>query len=244
MNAGAIAVAAMAGYGAAAVGAKPQVGIIASGDELRQPGEPCDAAHIPSSNSVMLQAMLANLPCVALDRGIVPDRLDAIEAMLHDCKDCDVIVTSGGASVGDYDLMQQALRNVGAQIDFWKVAMRPGKPVMAGQWGSAIVLGLPGNPSSAFVTAFLFLLPLVRHLAGDRSPCPQARGARLHGDLPAGGVRADFWRARVEGENITHIFKQDSGMTHPLASANALLINPVNAPARAAGSMVQYLPID
>jgi molybdopterin molybdotransferase len=244
MHAGAVAVAAMAGFGSVRVGGKPKVAIIACGDELRQPGEPCNAAHIPSSNSVMLEALLAKTPAAACDRGIAPDRLDAIEAKLRDCADCDVIVTTGGASVGDHDLVQRALRNVGAEIDFWKVAMRPGKPVMAGRLCSSIVLGLPGNPSSAFVTAFLLLLPLVRHLAGDRCPFPDLQNARSTHDLPAGGIRADYWRAKVESGDISRIFDQDSGITLPLASANALLINPVDAPPRPAGSIVQYLRIE
>ncbi len=189
LNAGAIAAAVMAGYGALAVGGRPKVSIIGSGDELVPPGEPCDAAHIPSSNSVMLAAMLDGLPCYVEDQGIVADNLADLEAAFRACAGSDIIVTSGGASVGDHDLVQQALRNVGAEIDFWKVAMRPGKPVMAGQLGGAIVLGLPGNPSSAFVTAFLFLLPLIRHLAGSKSPLPEVLTALL-ASRPASGRRS------------------------------------------------------
>lgn len=244
LNAGAIAVAVMAGYGALAVGGRPKISIIGSGDELLPPGEPCDAAHIPSSNSIMLAAMLNGFPCNVDDRGIVADNMADLETALADCACSDIIVTSGGASVGDHDLVQQAFRNVGAEIDFWKVAMRPGKPVMAGRFGSAIVLGLPGNPSSAFVTAFLFLLPLVRHLAGCKSPLPEILTATSATKLPAGGLRTEYFRARIENSLISIFNRQDSGMLAPLSRANALLINPAGAPARSAGSEAQYLRID
>lgn len=245
LNAGRIAVAAMAGYGALAVGGRPKVTILASGSELIVPGTQCRAAQIPSSNSVMLSAMLAPLPCDIADGGIIADELTALEAALRAAADTsDIIVTSGGASVGDHDLVQVALRNAGAEIDFWKVAMRPGKPMMAGRLGHAIVLGLPGNPSSAYVTAFLFLLPLVRYLAGCKSPLPAVRTGILNDGLPAGGARTDFLRARVENNAISVFYKQDSGMLGPLSQANALLVNPASAPSRLAKSTAQYLPLD
>jgi molybdopterin molybdotransferase len=244
LNAGAIAAAVMAGYGTLAVCKRPKVNIIGSGDELLPPGEPCDAAHIPSSNSLMLAAMLEGLPCDAEDKGIVGDNLADLEAAFLACAGSDIIVTTGGASVGDHDLVQKALRNVGAEIDFWKVAMRPGKPVMAGRLGDAIVIGLPGNPSSAFVTAFLFLLPLVRHLAGSKTPLPEVLAAHSATDLPAGGPRTDYFRARVEDGLISTFNRQDSGMLAPLSRANALLINPANTPPRSAMSTTQYLRIE
>lgn len=244
LNAGAIAAAVMAGYGTLQVGGCPKVSIIGSGDELLPPGDSCDAAHIPSSNNVMLAAMLDALPCDVEDKGIVADNIADLEAAFRDCAGTDIIVTSGGASVGDHDLVQRALRNVGAQIDFWKVAMRPGKPVMAGRLGDAIVVGLPGNPSSAFVTAYLFLLPLARHLAGSKSPLPEMLSAPLGADLPAGGLRTEYFRARLENGVISIFNRQDSGMLAPLSQANALLINPANSPARPAGSKAQYLRID
>ncbi len=244
LNAGAVAAAVMAGHGTLAVGGRPKVSIIASGDELLPPGQSCGTAQIPSSNSVMLTAMLANLPCHVQDEGIVADNLPDLEAAFSACAGSDIIVTSGGASVGDHDLVQQALRNVGAEIDFWKVAMRPGKPVMAGRLGAAIVLGLPGNPSSAFVTGFLFLLPLVRHFAGSTSPLLEPFTAILDSDLHAGGQRTDYFRARAEHGIISVFNRQDSGMLAPLSKANALLINPAGAPARSAGSAAQYLRID
>lgn len=245
LNAGRVAVAAMAGYGALNVGGRPRVTILASGSELIGPGSECSEAQIPSSNSVMLSAMLAPFPCDVVDGGIVADDLAALETALSvAAKTSDVIVTSGGASVGDHDLVQVALVNVGAEIDFWKVAMRPGKPMMAGRLGHAIVLGLPGNPSSAYATAFLFLLPLVRQLAGCKSPLPTVRTGILKDDLPAGGARTDYLRAREENNIISVIYKQDSGMLFPLLQANALLINTANTPSRSAASIAQYLPLD
>jgi molybdopterin molybdotransferase len=245
LNAGRVAVAAMAGYGRLQVGGRPKVTILASGSELVVPGTECSAAQIPSSNSVMLSAMLATLPCDVVDGGIVADELRALEAALRAAAETsDIIVTTGGASVGDHDLVQAALRNVGAEIDFWKVAMRPGKPVMAGRLGSSIVLGLPGNPSSAFVTAFLFLLPLVRHMAGSKSPLPHIHTAVLGHALSAGGLRTDYFRAKMENDVISIFNRQDSGMITPLSQANALLINPAGAVPRAAGGKAQYLRID
>lgn len=244
LNPGRIAAAAMAGYGAISVGGRPEVMILASGSELVAPGAECSIAQIPSSNSVMLSAMLAPLPCDVADGGIVADDMSALEAALRAAAETsDIIVTSGGASVGDHDLVQTALNNIGAKIDFWKVAIRPGKPVMTGRIGRAIVLGLPGNPSSAYVTAVLFLLPLVRHLAGCKTPLPEVRAGTLKEALPSGGARTDYLRALVQNDLISVFSKQDSGMLAPLSQANALLINPANGPTRAANATAQYLPL-
>ena len=240
LNAGGVAAAVMAGYGALNVGGRPKISIIATGDELRPAGVVCDDAHIPSSNSVMLAAMLASLPCDIDDRGIVADRIDDVEAMLRACSGSDIIVTSGGASVGDHDLVQPALHNVGAEIDFWKVAMRPGKPLMAGRLGSSVVLGLPGNPSSAYVTAFLFLLPLLRHLAGCKAPFPEVFTLRDECDLPPPGARTEYFRARIDNGYISYIYGRDSGLITPLSQANALLINPQQNPHQASPESTKY----
>ncbi len=242
LDAGAIAVAAMAGHGRIAVGGVPRIAIAATGDELVPAGSAIGPAQIPCSNSPMLQAMLAGLPCDVRDAGILPDDLTALETSLSAlCEQVDIIVTTGGASVGDHDLVQTALVNIGAQMDFWKVAMRPGKPLMAGKVGNTVVLGLPGNPSSAFVTAFLFLLPLIRHMAGCNAPLPAYFEAATLTDLPAGGDRAEYMRATVEGGHITPFTTQDSGLTRTLSQANALLVQQPNVPPRAKGSVVQYM---
>ena len=243
LQAGAIAAAAMAGYGALAVGGSPRVKLIGTGDELVPPGEACDAAHIPSSNNIMLHALLKPLPCTISDGGIVRDDLIRLTAAFDDAADYDVIVTSGGASVGDHDFVQDALKAAGAEIDFWRVAMRPGKPFMAARTGKTVVLGLPGNPSSAFVTAILFLLPLVRHLAGSNSPYPVTGSAPVTIDIPAGDNRTEYMRARLENGRITPFGKQDSGMLAPLVDANALLVRQLGAPCLAVGELAPYLAL-
>jgi molybdopterin molybdotransferase len=190
----------------------------------------------------MLNAMLIDAPCDVYDAGILADNLAELEAKFETLADqVDIIVTTGGASVGDHDLVQSALLNIGANMDFWKVAIRPGKPLMAGKIRDTVVLGLPGNPSSAFVTAFLFLLPLVRHMAGSSSPFSEMHLATTGTDLPAGRERAEYLRAIVDGGTITAFGKQDSGMTAPLSRANALLVRSANAPSQLAGSDVRYM---
>lgn len=241
LEAGPCALAAMAGHCSVQVGRWPHVTIVATGDELLPPGIKCGPAQIPSSNSPMLHAMLSNMPCKITDAGIIPDRLTDLETRLSAlASTTDIIVTTGGASVGDHDLVQTALRNIGADMDFWKVAMRPGKPVMAGKIGNTIVLGLPGNPSSAFVTAFLFLLPLIRHMAGSLSPLPEVFEAKTDNALLPGGSRTEYVRARVEGGSIKAFTTRDSGLVSPLSHSNALIIRDVDAPATPSGAVVQY----
>jgi molybdopterin molybdotransferase len=231
----------MAGHGSVQVGRWPHVTIVATGDELLPAGIECSPAQIPSSNSTMLHAMLSNLPCEITDAGIIPDRLNELETRLSAlASTTDIIVTTGGASVGDHDLVQAALRNVGADMDFWKVAMRPGKPVMAGKFGNTIVLGLPGNPTSAFVTAFLFLLPLIRYMAGSLSPLPEIFEAKTTNALAIGGSRAEYVRGKVEDGAITPFNPRDSGLVSPLSQSNALIIRDVYAPATATDAVVQY----
>ncbi len=244
LTAGAIAAAAMAGHAKLRVGGRPTISIISSGNELAPPGEALTDEQIPASNSIMLCAMLSSLPADVRDLGIARDDIAALTAKISEAKASDIIVTIGGASVGDHDLVQAALTQAGAQIDFWRIAIRPGKPMMAGTLRHSIVLGLPGNPGSAFVTAFLFLLPLVRHLAGAADCWPMLREMPCGHDLPAGGSRAEYMRARVRNGMLFAFNRQDSGMTLPLAAANALILRPPYAPKISAGSSVPYLPID
>jgi molybdopterin molybdotransferase len=243
LQAGAVAAAAIAGYGALVVGGTPRVKIIGTGDELMPPGEACDAAHIPSSNNIMLRAMLKPLPCVVFDAGIVKDDLKLLTAAFDDAANFDVIVTSGGASVGDHDFVQDALKAAGAETDFWRVAMRPGKPLMAARIGKTVVLGLPGNPSSAFVTSVLFLLPLVRYLAGSNKPYPKIGLAPVAADISGGDNRTEYMRARLEDGRITPFGKQDSGMIAPLVEANALIVRPTNSPPLTAGDIAPYIAL-
>ena len=243
LNAAHIGLAAISGHGSLPVHRIPRICLLSTGDELVEPGQIVGENQIPASNDVMLAAMLENQPCVVTAGGIVPDRIEALENALRSA-DADIIVTIGGASVGDHDLVRPALDNIGAEMDFFKVAMRPGKPVMAGRLGERIVIGLPGNPVSAYVTAFLFLLPLIRHFAGSKSPMPVKRTAGLKRALPANGERANFIRACLDGDTIAPLPSKDSAMLAVLAKANALIYRQASAPAAADGEPVEYFELD
>ncbi|WP_260583275.1 gephyrin-like molybdotransferase Glp [Sphingopyxis sp. PET50] len=244
LHPGAIAAAIMGGAAQLGVGARPRVAILTTGDELVQPGRALAPGQIPDSNGTMLAAMLAGEPAlVSLPLHIRDDR-EILARVLKDlARRHDVIVTVGGASVGDHDHVRGALDDAGGTIDFWKIAMRPGKPLIAGTIGDALLLGLPGNPSSAFVTATLLLIPLVRHLAGARDPLPQVRQAALAVSLGPGGQRRDYLRARLDGGLLTPFDGQDSGRTFPLAAANALVIRAIGAAPRDAGEPASYIDI-
>lgn len=230
-----IALAATGGYGALPVPRRPRIALLSTGDELVPPGAPTFEASLPASNGPMLAALLAGRPLEARDHGIVPDRLDRLAAaFLVAAASADIVVTTGGVSVGDHDLVRPALERAGAALDFWRVAMRPGKPLMAGRLGDAIVLGLPGNPVSAFVTALLFLLPLTRHLAGDPAPLPHTVRLPLRTGLPATGGRAEYFRARLVDGGVEPLSSRDSAALVELASADALIARPPHSPAAAA----------
>jgi molybdopterin molybdotransferase len=238
-----IALAIMAGQAALMVGRRVRVAIISTGDELVAPGTPTADDQIPSSNAPMLAALLADLPVDIVNSSHVRDNLVALTDHLKALPACDVVVTLGGASVGDHDLVRPALIAAGAEIDFWKIAMRPGKPVMAGRLGDAIALGLPGNPVSAYVTAILLLLPLIRHLSGAEAPLPQTTTATLGESLPANGPRRDHLRARLHNGIATRVGDNDSSMLLALASANALIIRSPNANPSNAGDLVDCIPL-
>ena len=241
---GAIAAAAMGGAGSLNVGGRPRIAILTTGDELVPPGHTLAPGQIPDSNGVMLAAMLTTEPAqISMPLHARDDR-DLISNILKDlARHHDVIVTVGGASVGDHDHVRGALEDAGGHIDFWKIAMRPGKPLIAGTIGDAVLLGLPGNPSSAFVTATLFLLPLVRHLAGARDPLPSIHQAPLTVPLAAGDARRDYLRARLDAGRIAPIAAQDSGQTFPLIAANALIIREIGASPRGAGDLADYISV-
>jgi molybdopterin molybdotransferase len=238
---GRIAAAAMGGHGSIDVRRRPRVTLISTGDELVPPGERAEGVMLPASNGAMLQALIGSATHVR-DAGIVPDQLDALVAAFRQA-DADIIVTSGGASVGDHDLVRPALLEAGAELDFWRIAMRPGKPLLAGKLGDAIVLGLPGNPVSAFVTAQLFLLPLIAHLGGASAPMPRTEPAILDAALPAVGNRADYVRATLIGGRVIPLASQDSAALATLAIADALIVRPAGAAAAAVGETVDILRI-
>ncbi|RJF90976.1 gephyrin-like molybdotransferase Glp [Sphingomonas cavernae] len=238
-----IGLAAIGGHGALTVRRRVKVALISTGDELVPPGAPVLGAQLPSSNAVTLRALLADLPVEVIDGGIIPDRIDALAAAFDAVRDADVIVTTGGASVGDHDLVRPALEAAGAVLDFWKIAMKPGKPLMAGRLGSAVTLGLPGNPVSAFATAILFLKPLVAHLCGATAPLPVTHRATLASDLPKTAGRAEYVRGIWDAGVVRPAASQDSAAMVALASANALIQRPPNAAAAHAGEIVEILPI-
>lgn len=237
-----LALVAMGGHASISAGGQPRIAIVATGDELRTPGTPLGPGQIPSSNNLMIAAMLAGEPCLVSDQGILADRMEALVAEFC-ALDADIIVTIGGVSVGDHDLVRPALEAAGGAIDFWKVAMKPGKPLLAGRLGDALVLGLPGNPGSAFVTALLFLLPLVRRLAGAGYCLPPSEQFALSADLPAGGQRAEYLHAVREAGAVRPLPRQDSGMVATLAQADGLIVQPPDAPPRQAGEPVLFIPI-
>ena len=177
----------------------PKVAVLATGDELVMPGTEPGFGEIVYSNGYATMALARGEGCEVIDLGIVPDRLDDTIAAVRRARDAgaDLLVTSGGASVGDYDLVQKALAAEGLALSFWKVALRPGRPMMHGRLGAMHVLGLPGNPVSAFVCAVLFLVPLIRRLAGRTDVEPRIESAVLGCDLPANDERADYLRATL-----------------------------------------------
>jgi molybdopterin molybdotransferase len=189
----------------------------------------------------MLQALIGGLAGICA-MAIVPDRLEALMEALGTAE-ADIVVTTGGASVGDHDLVRPALDRLGARLDFWRIAMRPGKPLLAGRLGDKIVLGLPGNPASAFVTAQLFLLPLIAHLGGAHDPLPKIENAWLDAPLPAVGNRDDYVRARLAGGRVRPLANQDSGAVSTLAAADALIIRPAGANPALVDEMVDILRV-
>jgi molybdopterin molybdotransferase len=232
------ALAVSAGHSHLAVRRRPRVAVLDSGDELAADLDRCAPHQIPASNGVMLAAMARALSCEVDRLGPVPDDMGAMAASLERAHEADVIVTSGGASVGDHDLVRPALAAWGAELDFWRVAIKPGKPILVATCGHQLVIGLPGNPVSSHVTAYLFLLPLLRHLLGAADPMPRRFRATLAGPLKAGGSRREFLRAQWDGETLAAQAIQDSGALAPLAASNALIDRPAGTPAAARGDTV------
>jgi molybdopterin molybdotransferase len=232
-----------------AVHRRPRVAILATGDEIALPGEPIPAGGIVSSNAHALAAFVRALGGEPTVLPIAIDTLEAIAAGADAARGADLLLTTGGASVGDHDLVQAALGRRGFSLDFWKIAMRPGKPLMFGQVGEMPVLGLPGNPVSALVCAVLFLVPALAKLSGlPGHPPPRAR-ATLAAPLPANDHRADHLRARLtEGPDgtllATAFERQDSAMMRLLATADALILRAPHAPAAGVGEVVEVIRLD
>ncbi len=220
---------------------RPRVAVLATGDELKAPGSVTGPGEIIYSNGFGIMAMARAEGATVIDLGVVPDRIEETTAAIRRARTegADILLTSGGASVGDYDLVQKALTAEGLQLAFWKIAMRPGKPLMNGRLGAMHVLGVPGNPVSAFVCSLMFLVPLIRRLAGRSDVDSETESAMLGRDLPENDERADYLRSSLEqgpdGSLVATPFPtQDSSMIATLAKSDCLVIRePYASPAKA-----------
>ncbi len=223
---------------------RPVVAIIATGDELVMPGEDPRPDQIVASNSFSLKALAEAEGAEARLLPIARDDAAHLRAVLELARGADVIVTTGGASVGDHDLVAPVSRELGAEPAFWRIAMRPGKPLMAARLFGGLMLGLPGNPVSSIVCAHLFLLPALRAMLGLGAWPAPTREAVLAGPVPENGPRAHYMRARLEpGGRIRPFRRQDSSLMTVLAEADALLVRPVGDAARPEGHAVRYIPL-
>ena len=228
---------------------KPRCAIIATGDELVRPGAQTAPGQIVLSNTYALSALIAEAGGEAIDLGIAPDDPAALRQAIHNARDvnADILITTGGASVGDRDYVQSALASAGMALHFWKIAMRPGKPLMHGTLGDLQVLGLPGNPVSSFVCGMIFLRPLIKALLGDPlAGADPSEPARLGAAMPANDHREDYVRATLSRDGngmlvATPLGRQDSSMLRLLTDAHGLLIRPANAPPAAHGDACRVL---
>lgn len=249
LNAASLALAAAMNHAHVTVTRRPRVAILATGDELVRPGEPIGPDQIVATNSYAVAALVEAAGGESQDLGIAKDELGALERAILTAREaaCDLLVTLGGASVGDYDLVQPALAKQGVELDFWKIAMRPGKPVFHGRIGPMIILGLPGNPAAALVAGYVFLVPLVRALCGDPHAARETTESAVLGcPLGPNDQRQDYLRAALElrsdGLPVATPFElQDSSLLRIFAQSQCLVIRPPQAPAAQAGDLCQIL---
>lgn len=223
---------------------RPIVAVFGTGDELVMPGEDPGPDQIICSNTFAIAALAEAAGAEVRMLPIARDNEDHLRVVFGLAKGADLVVTAGGASVGDHDLVGKVAGELGLERAFWKIAMRPGKPLMAGRLGDAAFLGLPGNPVSAIVCAHLFLLPMIARMQGLPNDTAAPRKARLGTGVPPTGPRTHFMRARLTPDGvITPFDRQDSALLKILTEANALLIRPMGDSARAAGDEVPYYPL-
>ena len=225
------------------VSRKPVVAIIATGDELVQPGEQPSDDQIIASNSYGLAAMIEAHGGQARMLPIARDNHAALATVFDLAADADLIVTIGGASVGDHDLVAAAALAHGMEQSFYKVAMRPGKPLMAGRMGKAALIGLPGNPVSAMVCGHLFVLPMLRKMLGLAATQAPRHPARLANSLQPNGPREHYMRAHFDGDTVTVFDRQDSALLTVLAQANCLAVRPPHDGSRLPGDLLDIVPI-
>ena len=228
---------------------KPRVAVLATGDELVMPGEPIGPNQIVSSNNVGLCAFVQAVGAEAIDLGIALDTEGSLKTLAAGARGADMLVTIGGASVGDHDLVRSVLGEVGLDVDFWRIAMRPGKPLMFGRFGETAMLGLPGNPVSALVCSLIFLRPAISKMLGlGDTPAPYDKAA-LGCDIAANDRREDYLRATLSRDSsgtlvATPFEIQDSSMLSRLAHANCLIIRAPHAPAAPKGTPVDIIQMD
>ena len=227
---------------------KPRVAIISTGNELVQPGEALAPGQIVASNGFALAAFVAQGGGEAINLGIGRDDEAALADLIDRAAGADLLLTSGGASVGEHDLVQGVLKAKGMDLDFWKIAMRPGKPLMFGTLGTLKVIGLPGNPVSALVTATLFVGPAIARMLGQTDVGPRIVKARLGIDLPPNDLRQDYLRSAVTEDELgfvaTPFGKQDSAMLSALSRSGGLVIRAPHAPAAKAGADVEMVRLN
>jgi molybdopterin molybdotransferase len=228
---------------------RPRVAILVTGDEVVMPGDPLAPNQIVSSNSLGMAAMVRVFGGEPYMLGIAPDDREALAAMAAGAKGADLLLTSGGASVGDHDLVQSVLGEIGFELGFWKIAMRPGKPLIFGHVGDTPVLGLPGNPVSALVCSMLYLQPALARMLGMKdSAVSCGPTARLTEPLTENDERQDYLRGVLANDDngellVTPFTRQDSSMLNMLAQADCLVVRPPHAPALTAGERVPIIPL-
>lgn len=225
------------------VSRKPVVALIATGDELVMPGEAPGADQIIASNALGLAAMVEAAGGIARVLPIARDEVGSLQSVFDLAKGADLVVTIGGASVGDHDLVGQVAETRGMERAFYKVAMRPGKPLMAGRLEDAAMLGLPGNPVSSIVCGRIFMLPMMAVMQGLPAKAPERTTAILGTAICRNGPREHYMRARRTGDRVTVAGRQDSGLLSVLADANALVVRPPNDPAKTAGDVIDVLDL-
>jgi molybdopterin molybdotransferase len=226
---------------------RPRIGILSTGDEIVMPGDPIGPHQIVSSNSLALSAFVAACSGMPVSAGNAPDDPEALRRIAAATSGVDLLVTTGGASVGEHDLVRDALATDGLELDFWQIAMRPGKPLMVGRYRGTPMLGLPGNPVSTLVCALLFLKPALDRLSGVAPSAEAIPTARLGVALAKNDRRQDYLRSRLAraADGTLEVFPfevQDSSMMRLLAAADCLVVRPPDAPSIAAGATVPILP--
>ena len=227
---------------------QPRIAILPTGDEVVMPGDPVGPHQIVSSNGLALSALVRECGGLPLHLPIAPDKADALQRIAEAAIGADFLVTTGGASVGEHDLVRDALGAAGLSLDFWQIAMRPGKPLMVGRYRDTPMMGLPGNPVSSLVCGLLFLKPAIERLTGLAAAEAPPLRARLALALPANDRRQDYLRASLaraaDGTLEARPFgKQDSSMMSLLARSDCLVVRRPHAPAAAAGDMVEIVPL-